>query len=139
MALTPTTIRAAAELTAALVATNPVRVRSASHLEFLIDVQAQGSVTEIQVDFQTSIETDGDAPGSAQWANVQAEEVSAGIATLNDYVLKKTISGPIKIPVLVPALGNWIRARIKASVGGVSGSLVAISALQRTQAVKATG
>lgn len=122
-------IRAAAALTASFVATDAVAAGGHDKVHLLVDVQAAGDVTELQVDAQVAF-TAG-PPAAADWATVQEETGAANPHPLVDYVLSKAIGGAVKVPVVYPVIGEWFRLRLRASAGTGAGSLVVVQALSR--------
>src|SRR3990167_10551137 len=84
-------VRGSSALTSSLVYTDWIDVRLFEAVDWTIYLTAQGSITRLDLVIQWSVEaTPND---TTDWSDIQVESIdSAGVATLNTYDLRKTIS-----------------------------------------------
>lgn len=136
MSLIPAVVRAAAALTAAFVPTAEVRVARHTFVDWSVNVEDATNVTQIEIDFQWSITPDDD-PGAvpANFSNLKDETIAAGVSTINNYVIQLPVTGVERINVTTPAVGNFMRARVRVSTGTGVDSSVSVVALQRATPV----
>jgi len=96
-------------------------------VDFMCYVTNLGGITALDVAFEVSTKNN---PGADDWAVVQAQEISAGIATLADYVARKALAGPKAVVVTMQVRGLWMRPSFGV-VGDAAGSAFYVTAIRR--------
>lgn len=125
-------VRASTTLTASVVYTQWMDVRTFEAIDWVVYLTAQGSITRLDFLIQWTVEISPN--DTTDWAVLQSESIdSSGIATLSNYQLRKTISGVVTLGISSPCRGRFMRLGIFAGVGSPTNSLCSIDALRRKQ------
>lgn len=92
--------------------TDRIASRSADDVEFLINVESLGSITQLDAKVQYSLQADPDDT-AAYWQDVMEETVSSGVVTQAIKNWRWTSLAAGVKAFTTPARGNWMRLFVK--------------------------
>jgi hypothetical protein len=116
-------------------ATNPIDVFGYRTVDFVVRITnlGNGPMTRLDMQFQFSEKSNPNPLVDSDWATVQSQQISLGVATLSDYTLQKALPGvaPVTVGVGIPVRARFMRMKLQSGNGDATNSVVLVNALRR--------